>query len=449
MNENTNTTPPHADEPIPPHSHLPWETTPHLEDAAVAPAAPAAEPALEVDGGGQDELQEECENSTPLTEYLSSFTAISCRHEFWDWLERSSSLRFEFPLAEVADRVRDEFGEEEAIRIRLCERVDGEVRAASWTEMEGPWFLEVDDQARAFRIHTEREYLFPVDESAFGCALQRRPPESSVSPGDLYVTASSGDAEVIRHLGLQAVTIEGLSDLTGQQWASMFGRGVDIGWRHHLVLLDFDVALLRNERTAGVAELVARLAEVERVYAIDPRDRFSVLRPSDDEFELLITTIRFQDRDKCRQMFERWAASAKTEIETPWSAMLSEPDDTLSGALADLRAALSGRGEPFRARKIKSALHTLRDVAHRTLVQPLLEQADAAPNILSKFRSLELAEHAEKWLETHPLVCAARAELDEPDADPHELDERSTKARQQCLANFSRLRRELAKHPSR
>ena len=114
----------------------------------------------------------------------------------------------------------------------------------------------------------------------------------------------------------------------------------DFDWRYYLLLVDFDVAHLDKRPTAAIGEVIERLADAADVYGIDPARRFGVCRPSAHEFHVLERATTFKDSAQICQLFETWAAAARSGRINSWRTHFDTEAASFSAASAKLTHAL-------------------------------------------------------------------------------------------------------------
>ena len=241
------------------------------------------------------------------------------------------------------------------IELGLYERVDDEPRLPSWLDGDAPLYVAIDDDNSTITFSCRDKFLFPMSARRWILRLSAFRPIPQATD-TLFVVESLEAVEVMQRLGLRAVSSEGLEAIGRDDVLRLFAgdqRG-DFAWRFQLVLLDFDLANLKNRPTDAIGEVIQRLADAADVYGIDPTRRFSVCRPSPHEFQLLERAVSFEDSTQICQIFNGWSAAAQGVRIDSWRTHF----DSEAASFSQARSALT------RASSCQSTLRVSRCVSH-------------------------------------------------------------------------------------
>ncbi len=129
------------------------------------------------------------------------------------------------------------------------------------------------------------------------------------------MVASEEEVEIFKWLELPAVMSEGLEAIRKAEIEQLFAgdHRMDAEWQFHLIMVDFDVVNLINRPAAAIGDIIKRLMKAATVYTIEPARRFTVLRPTVHELDLLDQAASFHDAARVCQLLETWAEAAKRE----------------------------------------------------------------------------------------------------------------------------------------
>jgi hypothetical protein len=441
----------------------------HSDSRSVFPDAPtnascspeavnAAQPTAVADGEASEQSKEaaatDAECDAPdrralyqeLCDCVKSCTAPDVRSEKWGFLgTQGDLLRIDMPPVEFVAALEQDYSAEALSALGLFERVDEELRLASWLDGDAPLYVIIDADKFSVRFCRDSEFLFPMTRTAADYAVERIPPDSTQAPVTLFIVQSQDDVEVIQRLGLRAVCGEGLEALGGDDVQRLFSgdQRSDCVWQYYLLLVDFDVAGLKNRPSAAIGAVIARLADAADVYDIDPARRFGVCRPSTQEFQMLERAIAFQDAAQICQLFERWSTAAKSVRINSWRTHFGTEAASFSVARAALIRALRMSNDICRRDQVLAALPAYRAAGRSAVIEKFYTAIDSASDPFDKVDLIAATEYAEAFLDGDPLVRAGEAVLaGQIPPSARELHEELFEQRQRCMVELRRIRRD-------
>jgi hypothetical protein len=417
---------------------------------AVKTGEPPAPPADATTDQSAETAAADVEHDASVKAKYQEFWAIirSCgapnvRSEKWAFLGDDDLLRIDMPPMEFVAALRQDFTVEALTWLGLI--VNDELQPASWLDGAAHLYAAIDDDKHTIVFSRGNEFLFPMTRTAIDYALERVPPDSAEVPVNLFVVESQDDVEVMQRLGLRTVSGVGLESLGRDDVATLFGgdQRSDFHWRYYLLLVDFDVARLKNRPTATFGEVIRRLADAADVYDIDPARRFGLCRPTADEFNWLKRAITFKDAAKIRQVFEKWSAAAHTISVSNWRTHFNSEIPSFTAASAALTHALRQSDDVARRAEVTDALPAYRAVGKETIMQKFYEAFDRAIDPFDQFDLMAAAGYAETFLDSDPLVLAGEAVLaGQTPPSARELQDEVFAQRQRCMVEVRRIRRD-------
>jgi hypothetical protein len=361
----------------------------------------------------------------------------------WSFLGLDKRLRIDMPPSQFLASMEDEFGADALLEINFLEQAGEEVRPASVFNGDPPLYVVIDKQKRSLHFEHDGD-LFFLTGTALDFALERISPKSTLATQNLFVVGCEDDVEVIRALGLRAVTATGLDSLRRTEVARLFPDDprTDVDWQYHLILLDFDVAKLKKTLSAAIAGVIERLADVADLYGIDPGRRFAVCRLTNDEFNELKLATTFEDSGRIRQLFEGWATNATRQKVDSWRIQSRRPAMTYSAASAALRRALEIQDGYLRRLEVGAALHPYRAAGQGNILAKLNEAVDGEADAFDQLELIAASGYAETFFENDPLLHAAEAVLaGKTPPSARELSEGLLNSRQRCMSELRRIHR--------
>jgi hypothetical protein len=380
-----------------------------------------------------------------VKEFIEACTAPQLVSAKWSFLdEEHTRLRIEMQPSEFVAVLEEEYGTEFVTRLGLYKRVADELRLPDWLDDEVGLYVMFDVHKCRVEFFRDNEFLFPMRCTARDYARERNPAESNQVPTILYVVATADDADIMRRVGLPAVTSDGFETLNADDVQRLFSGDArsDWEWRFEMLLLDFDVAGLVNQPTAGIGEVINCLADAADVYTIDPARRFGLCRPTADEFHLLERAIKFKDRARICRLFEEWSAGAMSERIDNWRTQIETHVVSFAAARAALHRALQLK-DIVRHCAVSEALPVYR-AACREMVDKFNNAIDLGSNPFDQMNLIAAGAHAEIFFDSDPLVLAAEAVLSgQTPSSARELHEQVFKQRSACLAELRRSWRNL------
>jgi hypothetical protein len=362
----------------------------------------------------------------------------------WGFLkEQNRGVRIDMPPSEFVAALELDYAVDTLVAFGFYERVAGEVRLPSWLGGDPPIYVNVDDED-TIRFSRGNEFLFPMVRTALEHALERIPPDAGQTTQTLFVVDSPDSIDVMQRLGLRAVSSEGLESLGRHEISNLFSDDPrsDVGWRYHLLLVDFDVAQLDIRPTAAIGEVIQRLITAQDVYNIDPARRFGVCRPNVHEFHRLEQAILFKDSDLIAEMFETWAASARSLRIHNWRTHLVTETASYSVARAELARALE-LGDVARRFAVSTALPAYLAACHTAVTEKFYGEIGRAGDPYDEFDQISAAEYAETFVALDPLVRAAEAVMaGRCPPKIYEVQDELSEKRERCIIELRRIRRD-------
>lgn len=172
---------------------------------------------------------------------IRSCTAPNVRSEKWGFLGEDDLLRIDMPPIELVAALRQDLTVEALTWLGLNEGVDDELRLPSWLDGDAHLYAAIDEDKHTVAFSRGNEFLFPMTRTALDYALERIPPDSTQAPVTLFIVESQDAVEVMRRLGLRAVSSEGLEALGRHDVQRLFcgDERNDFGWRYHFVARGF------------------------------------------------------------------------------------------------------------------------------------------------------------------------------------------------------------------
>jgi hypothetical protein len=375
---------------------------------------------------------------------VASFTEPRTTSPAWKFLNPETRPRIDVAPSELIRALQLEHDDAYLVALGLLVQVGDEYQPAGcFVDSEPPWYLTTNPETGRFRYEHDHGDLFLRHETASDLALRRTSFETTLNTTNVFVVGGEDDAEVVRALGLHAVPSKGLEALRRADVNEIFPDDLrsDSGWKYHLNLLHFELARLTNTPSAAIAEVIQRLADIQRVYSIDPGRRFTVVRPTDDQFEELRLATTFEDPVRIRQLLEGWATTARGREAVDWRSESRPPTTTFSAAIAALRSALAQTDLFRRKIEVSAAL----PIYKATGLQPVLDRIDVATNRAVGLERLELiaaGNLAAAYLASDPLVVAAEAVLADKPAPTPELCAQTLSNQMKIMTELRRLHRD-------
>jgi hypothetical protein len=402
-------------------------------------AAPDVEPGgADLNGRFQD-----------LCKIIQNCTAPKVRSKKWRFLE-ARPLRIDMPPADFVAALEQDCTAEALIDLGLYERVGEELRLPGWLDGDAHLYVAIDKSNKTIKFTRGDHFLFPILRAAVDLALERIEPDSTQVPATLFIVDSDDSVEVLRQLGLPAVSGAGLEALGSQDIERIFSgdQRSDFAWRYYLLLLDLDVAGLDNRPTATIGEVINRLADAAEVYGIDPGRRFGVCRPSACQLHLLERTIAFEASAKICQLFEKWSAAAKSITINNWRTHFDAKAATFTVARAALIRALQMSHDISRRAAVLEALPAYRLATSGTIIPNFNKDFDRASHPMHQLESIAIVEYAENFFNGDPLVVAAEAVLKgQAPSSVCELENETLQQRQRSLNEIRRIYRDRKQKP--
>lgn len=391
------------------------------------------------------EVESEVSRFQRLWRIIRSCTALTLLSSKWDVLAAQDSwLRIDMPPNDFVAAMEQDYEREGLAELGLYERVDGELRLASWLEGDAPFYVAIDEDNCTVSFSRGHEFLFPMIHTALDYALERVAPDAPQATATLFVVDSQDAVEVMRRLGLRAVTSEGLASIGREDILRLFtgDQRSDCDWRYYLLMLDFDLARLKNQPTAVLSKVIKRLSDAADVYAIDPARRFGVCRPSPQDFRVLERAISFEDPVQISNIFDTWATAAQRERITNWQTHFATKPTSFSVARAALTRSLQLPNE-IACLQVPNALAAYRAASQETVIQKFYATIDRASDGFDQLNLIEALCFAERFFDADPLLRAVDAVMaGRPRPSPAEQAE-SFEQQQQCMFELRRIQRDL------
>jgi hypothetical protein len=208
-----------------------------------------------------------------------------------------------------------------------------------------------------------------------------------------------------------------------------------------MLLMDFELASIKNRPAAAIGEVINRLADLAKMYSVDLGRRFSVCQPSEHEFQVLELAIRFEDSAKIRELFEKWSVAAKSAPIKSWRTQAGTEVVSFSATTAALTRALQLPAD-LRVAEVVVALPAYLAAGKEVVIGKFFQASDRASDPFDQIDLIAAADYARDFFERDPLVRAAEAVLagDAP-LSAAELQE-DFERRQRCLLELRRIRRD-------
>ena len=249
-----------------------------------------------------------------LWDIIKSCAAPDVLSTTWDFLGKHDNwLRIAMPPNDFVAALEQDYSVEALTELGFYERVGDSLRLPSWLDGDAHLYVAIDDDNSAITFSCRNKSLFPMRRTALDCGLERISQDSTQATDTLFVVESLEAVDIMRRLGLRAVSFDGLDEIGRGDVLRLFAgdQRSDFAWRFQLVLLDFDLANLKNRPTAAIGAVINPLSDATDLYGIDPPRRFSVCRPSPHEFQLLERAVSFEDSTQICQIFNGWSAAAQ------------------------------------------------------------------------------------------------------------------------------------------
>jgi hypothetical protein len=367
-----------------------------------------------------------------LSKVLRDYTSVSSKSRQWDFLHGDRWLRIEMSPVDFVESLIGEYGETVLREIGLHEQVGDDLRLPVWMVEDAVVFLQVDEENHSFKFHA-------VDKFAIDYAQMRMREESTAAQDTLFICDSDDSADIVRRLGLHSVSCEGLEKIGQCEVSKIFGGEHEYKWRYYLLLVDFDVAQLKNVPTDAIGEVIRRLADAKIGYRIDPCQRFGVCRPDRQTFERLKKVMTFKDPVQVAQLFNHWAVAAREADVSDWQTYLNEEPVTLLAARDELSRLINSEN-PFARREIENALSRYRKM-YRRLIRQQLNDSHNSFDLDENLDAVVAAESAETFFAADRVVQAAEHMLQERVVPPmRELRKQALEEQLKLLKDFKSVR---------
>ena len=270
----------------------------------------------------------------------------------------------------------------------LFERVGEDVQLVASLVRDATLLVEIDKSNDTIIFSSDDEKLVPYGHTAVQCGLQRRPEASAEPTQNLWVVGSDEEVEILKRLKLPAVLSDGLETIRKPEIEGLFAgtHRSDADWQYDLILVDFDVANLINQPATAIGGITKRLATAANVYAIDVSRRFTLLRPTANEFELLEQAVDFQDSERISQLLKTWGEVAKGARFD--SGITHDRREVASFTAASQTLARVLQSKTLVPSSVSEALETYRAVGRDPVIQKFHKQVEMTGDPFTKMNLL-------------------------------------------------------------
>lgn len=274
---------------------------------------------------------------------------------------------------------------------------------------------------------------------------------------NILVAASMESVVVLRSLGFPAMVAAGLDTLRDPQLSQLYGKcefdtesqtGLlpqieEIGNKNiNLAFVLWDLMNIRSYTPSNVQAIATKLARVAEARNLDP-DLLKVWRPTTNEIHDIATAADLGDRSVSM-------LAIRSSLETSLFGLkdyfleLRRPQD-YGGAKVHLVEEIDRVLKvKYESPELSERLDHLHQVFQRTVVQPLLNDANSSRDSAKRMLYLAAANSAERWHESCRFVRAAThgvLKCDDPRSAPAILEE--TQQRRMVVDQSLKIYREL------
>lgn len=277
------------------------------------------------------------------------------------------------------------------------------------------------------------------------------------SLGNILVAADIRSVDVLRSQGFSAAVIAGLDTLHGPQLNQLCGkRDFDRDSQTRLlpqleemqqkeISLTFafwDVANLNSQVPENVQVIATRMARVSEYLGVDP-EHLKVWRPTINEINEITDAANFGDRIVALLAIQSSLENSVFRL-TDYFLDLRRPED-YGGAQHDFVAKIDrARQLNYESPELSESRDHFDRVFERTVVQPLLNEANSSSDSMRRVLLLTAAELTKQWHESNRFVRAARhgvLRCDDPRSGPAISEE--TNQRRLVVDQLLKIYREL------
>jgi hypothetical protein len=250
-------------------------------------------------------------------------------------------------------------------------------------------------------LPSDERPLFAMRDDGFNRSIPQE-------DGLYLLTATLGDAVVLRSLGLPAAPILGLEDLRGEEFGRLAERltltveeetrecfNGSANSKPRLTIVSGSPLEMNLAEPQAAREAIRFLAQLEKFRRLD-LDAVGVWRPSADKFEAIQFAI---GRREAGCVFEAMRDGTENALSLE---ALHDSHSKRSASLIDPTGAILGvavpgpLGEPSQAERAEARQRYERALAGQLLGR-LVAEADAADNPIKKASRLELAQLVDLW----------------------------------------------------
>jgi hypothetical protein len=380
-----------------------------------------------------------------LGEIVRSCAARSPFSSPWCFLVTDDTyLRIDMPSTELKAALKQDATLEALREFGSYDGVVNELQLPAWFEGDAPIYARIQNDKCTIVFSRCSEPSLPRRRTALNYAMEKVPPGAVQPPVTLFVVASQMSVDVLRRLGMRAVSCAGLERLSCNDIQRIFfgGPGSPSGWRYHLIFLDCDVAQLHERPMVAIGYLIQRLADMQELYGIDPALRFGVCRPRAKDFAQLKRAASFGDSAKICQLFKSWAATVRKEMIDDWRAHFCAQPASYSEARAALVRALQ-LSDVRRRFAVSAALPAYRAAGQTVVIEKFSNLVESEKDPLAQVDVMAAAYYAEVFFAIDPLNRAAEAVLaGKTPPKMNDFQDGLFDQLQRCFAEIRRIRRD-------
>lgn len=250
--------------------------------------------------------------SCQIIQWIMGRSRCATASEAWEFLTPVAGMRT-LPFADpaVQEELQQEFSSEQLEAARVLVRNDDQLELNPILAGEGAQglFLRRTKEEAPFDIVNQKGSLSTGIPPSLTCIHDFYTKSFSGEKKWVFVACSDNDLAVLRMLGLPCTPAAGLAALNGRHLRDLFedpsvftdpptqkSTIPIVSENCRLVLVEWNIAELKNEQPEVVTSVVNRLLKAEDAFGFDTSHRLTIWRPTVREFSRICSAAELQDR---------------------------------------------------------------------------------------------------------------------------------------------------------
>ncbi len=278
-------------------------------------------------------------------------------------------------------------------------------------------------------IGPQRGLLFQEPSSVhYSCQTQ----ESGQQAKRMLLADSGSDVHLLRLLGSKCMPAAGLERLSGQQVRRIFppASSNKFGPKYKMTIVGWQPSLLDPRPTRLIEEILARFADVEQTYDIDPATRFDFWLAKPCEIDAIRLAASFRDKKTAQRFVTQSLESSTFSPDAARDATAKSIELDYAAARANLLRAISRSRMVSGSQDVRDASEKFKQAFDKMVSRKFYKAAasDSDPN--ESMLRLAADKFAIFWFETQEIMVmgdqaiAKRSPEYRSTIDPDKLDER-------------------------